>query len=945
MHNFKLLIISVIGGIFAFQPAVAMDNPVSYEDGINDCDVIKYNGEYYITGNWLGGDMFRSRNLVDWGQRTHVFSWNNTWHVKKNTNPNMDIHGTHIAYDNGIFHLYAHLDPPSGNLLGIVHAVSNNVTGPYTEPVDVPITTNTIDVKTFRDENGSLYFYSTRFGYYSDNHNDYRRMNDYYTFASNYKTLIWPTGGWEIAPELPDFSNGPRINEAPFVFKYHSTYYMLYNANHTLDTSYAIGCAAASTPIGFNNAGKLPGPVLGKTAYYNGSRNYNIYTLGQPWVVDGLNGFEKWVGYFGVDERELFEGRTQRIDRIHFFDRTLFVDGPTNRYTPGYHPGPAQPQLRSIFCLPDGPMPSTDWSQTSPNSNPGYWQVSNNEAFQSTQSCFSFDLVNRDPATHYLFEANVKMTAPRDSEDKAGVVAYYKDQNNWVIVGLDRSIGYNADNWYCHVASDSFNGVVSAGSLNGKLDYGVYHKIRVERNGSVFRVWIDDILPPGFSNIQTTINDAGVPGIYSDHAAAVYDGIIYTIGWDEYDSGITGWGNGLNDNTQIGTWTVNADGIAVTSDSGNIYKGDPMEAYEFTAHLYKTGTTENLMGVFAVAIDQNNFLRAYFDLNANTFVVDGKQNGQFLSTQTVSVIDKQAYNLRTVKLSDRIIFFVDGQEVLTRHISFPASQVGLFIANMIARFNGILVYSISPGSLPSQWNNTDIGTVGFEGSANYNEGTFTVNGSGSYIWLDNDAFHFVYQNMYGDGQIVARMVSSDFTEWWNKDGLMIRNGLDSGAPMAIVTISSGASLQYLWRSDPGDYAEVMSAPHPPYAQMIWLKLKRTGSLYEAYYSYNGTNWTLIGSRTLDFSSSLQVGLAVSAHNNTRLNGAVFDNVAITGCTPWDYRTDLKRDCVIDLEDLLLLSDQWLDSVPAGTSADLDGDQKITFADYTIFANDWLISYD
>lgn len=80
-----------------------MDNPFSYEDGINDCDVIKYNGEYYITGNWLGGDMFRSRNLTDWGERTHVFSWNNTWHVQRSANPDSDIHGTHIACETGYF--------------------------------------------------------------------------------------------------------------------------------------------------------------------------------------------------------------------------------------------------------------------------------------------------------------------------------------------------------------------------------------------------------------------------------------------------------------------------------------------------------------------------------------------------------------------------------------------------------------------------------------------------------------------------------------------------------------------------------------------------------------------------------------------------------------------------------------------------------------------------
>jgi hypothetical protein len=858
----------------------------------------------------------------------------------------LDIHGTHIAYDNGLFHLYAHLDTPSGNPLGIVHAVSNIVTGPYTEPVDEPFATSTIDVKTFKDENGSLHFYSTRFGGVSGNHNDYRSMSDYNTFTSGYTTLIWPTGGWEINPELPEFSYVPTINEGPYVFKYRGKYYMLYNANHTGDTSYAIGCATAASPNGFNNAGKQNSPVLGKTLYSNPSGNYYIYTLGQPWVVDGLNGFEKWAGYFAIDEYEKSEGRTQRIDRVHFLDRTLHIDGPTNRYTPGYHPGPAEPQLRSLFYLPDGPIPAADWNPTSPNNNPGQWQVINKQAYQSSQSCFAFNLVNRQPAVHYLFEANVKMPELGDNEDKAGVVAYYKNANNWVIVGVDRSLGYGADNWYCHIVTDTFNGVVAAGRFNGKYNYSVYHKIRVERNRTVFRVWIDDVLPPGFSAIETEIAGPGVPGLYADHAAAVYDGIVYTIGWDEYDNRITGWGSGVNDNNQIGSWTVGTDGITSTGGNGTVYKGDLMGSYEFSTQVYKSGSSEGLMGVVAVAVDSNNLLKAWFDLPANSFAVSGTKNGQIIPAQTVSVADKTNYNLRVVKLADRVIFFVDGQEVLTTNVSFPPSQVGLFASNMNARFNGILVYRTEFGDLPAQWKQADVGTVGFPGSAAYNEGTFAVNGSGGDIWLQADGFHFVYQDLVGDGQIVARVVSNDITHYWNKAAIMIRDGLSSGARMAAVPLCGGGNLQFLWRTAPDNSAQGTDAPNPPYAQGVWLKLQKTGTTCRGYYSYDGLSWTLISSRSLSFSSgTVQIGLAVTSHNNNRINGAVFDNVSISGCTPGDYAADLTRDCKIDLGDLVILAAAWLDPVSPQTAADLNNSGHIDLADYKILADDWLVTYD
>ena len=232
------------------------------------------------------------------------------------------------------------------------------------------------------------------------------------------------------------------------------------------------------------------------------------------------------------------------------------------------------------------------------------------------------------------------------------------------------------------------------------------------------------------------------------------------------------------------------------------------------------------------------------------------------------------------------------------------------------------------------------------GNAGYNEGTFTVNGSGSDIWLINDGFHFVYQDLYGDGEIVARVVSNDITDWWNKAAVMIRNGLNSSAGMAAVTLCGGGNLQLLWRTGSGVNAAGMDAPNPPYAQGVWLKLKRTGSSYSGYYSYNGTTWTLIGTRTLNLGSGyLQIGLAVTSHNNSRLNGAVFDRVAVTGCTPGDLPTDLNRDCVIDLDDVQILADQWLDSVSAATPADLDASGKITLPDFAILASDWLLTYD
>ena len=158
-----ILMIGALALLSAPAPVQAADNPFSYMLGLNDGDCLKYNGEYYFAGNRLRGGIIASRDLRSWGRRTHVFSWNNTWHTRVNdpADRDKDIHGTQIFYDNGTFHLYPHLFgnyPPSG----IVHAVGSSMMGTYTEPVTTSPFAELIDADLFKDENGSLYFYSTR---------------------------------------------------------------------------------------------------------------------------------------------------------------------------------------------------------------------------------------------------------------------------------------------------------------------------------------------------------------------------------------------------------------------------------------------------------------------------------------------------------------------------------------------------------------------------------------------------------------------------------------------------------------------------------------------------------------------------------------------------------------------------------------------------------------
>ena len=76
---FAVLVATLCLGFPANLSAVSNPVLVPARGSAADCGVMKFNGEYYIIGNILAGDMFVSPDLVHWGNRTHVFSMHNDW--------------------------------------------------------------------------------------------------------------------------------------------------------------------------------------------------------------------------------------------------------------------------------------------------------------------------------------------------------------------------------------------------------------------------------------------------------------------------------------------------------------------------------------------------------------------------------------------------------------------------------------------------------------------------------------------------------------------------------------------------------------------------------------------------------------------------------------------------------------------------------------------------
>ncbi len=178
------------------------------------------------------------------------------------------------------------------------------------------------------------------------------------------------------------------------------------------------------------------------------------------------------------------------------------------------------------------------------------------------------------------------------------------------------------------------------------------------------------------------------------------------------------------------------------------------------------------------------------------------------------------------------------------------------------------------------FNSIDIGAVGLEGSYSFNNGTYTISASGSDIGNPTDEFRFSYIPMTGDGTIIARVASQQYTHAWAKAGVMIRESLDANSRYAAVVMAPGNGAAFLRRIVVGEVGTVKKIAG--YKVPYWIKLERTGGEYfNGYISADGVNWTLIYTTPLrKFAPTVYVGLAVTSRDNTKLGTAVFDHVSI-----------------------------------------------------------------
>ncbi len=185
------------------------------------------------------------------------------------------------------------------------------------------------------------------------------------------------------------------------------------------------------------------------------------------------------------------------------------------------------------------------------------------------------------------------------------------------------------------------------------------------------------------------------------------------------------------------------------------------------------------------------------------------------------------------------------------------------------------------GGLGAFTDHGDVGTVSTPGTAVYDAkaGTYTVAASGANMWAKADAMQFVWKKMSGDFSVSASIAFVGTSpQPHRKACLVIRQNLNPGsAYVDVAQHGSGlTSLQFRDAED-GMTKEIEAMTDSPTS----VRLDRIGDTVYLSVGYAGGKPAPSGaSFKLPMKDPVYVGLAVSAHNDSAFETAVFSQVEL-----------------------------------------------------------------
>ena len=126
----------------------------------------------------------------------------------------------------------------------------------------------------------------------------------------------------------------------------------------------------------------------------------------------------------------------------------------------------------------------------------------------------------------------------------------------------------------------------------------------------------------------------------------------------------------------------------------------------------------------------------------------------------------------------------------------------------------------------------DIGAPTYMGSANLISNVWHLAGSGDDIWYTADQFNFQPWLVWGNCTVICRVTSISTGNIWQKIGIMVRDGFNSGSDYAMFCATYGSGIDFQYRlafNNNNDETQFVAPPAPGITSSIVTGYGLTGS--------------------------------------------------------------------------------------------------------------------
>ena len=279
------------------------------------------------------------------------------------------------------------------------------------------------------------------------------------------------------------------------------------------------------------------------------------------------------------------------------------------------------------------------------------------------------------------------------------------------------------------------------------------------------------------------------------------------------------------------------------------------------------------------------------DTFTGTFIIDGTaprivsalalQNGTRVGvTFDEPIVPATATNASAYTINGatptRVVLQPDGKSVALDVAALVGDSFALSTAGLADLLGNATNRSFAGSILTME--DRDLGVAGnpaVAGSVLTFTGTdFEMRAGGSdFFWNGYDAGHFADEPRYGDFDVQVQVAGMTVAETYTQAGLMWRESTAADSRRIYVCLNSPSNANRYWglvRLNPGAAGvewPSYSGPAVNAFPNVWIRLQRQGSVFTAYKSNDGTNWTQYAQVTAAFATAGVVGPASSARNN------------------------------------------------------------------------------